>query len=258
MKNSRWTVPAAAFCVLALSAYGCASDPAIDEDEDGTGSSSGKPKADAGKTDAGKSSSSGGGSSGRSSSSGGSNTSSGGISSSGDVDTDAGDDDDSGASSSSSGALDSGTPDSGGNGGDCTEITPAQWAATNLNRFAASFLPLPAGATSSQMTLTFYTAAGSGADPAVGNYDLGSVKNRSFASCEQCILAEGIAAGQPTVTFFQSAGALKVTAGAASSITATLTGVKLVEVESDGNDYVAVPDGKCVTVRDGAVNVAAP
>lgn len=71
MKNYRWSMSAAALCVLALSAYGCSSDPAADDtgdDDDDTTSSSSSGR--------GGSSSGRGGSSGRSSTSSSSSSSS--------------------------------------------------------------------------------------------------------------------------------------------------------------------------------------
>lgn len=234
MNSTRWSLGAAALTVLALSAYGC-SDAATTDDDDGgaSSSSSGKPKSDAGKTDAGKSSSSGGksssgGSSGRSSSSSSGSSTSGGSSSSGDVDTDAGPTDD--------GGSDAGPTDG------CITITPQQWAASGTKTFDTTFLPVIPGSTENELRLGFWFDGN-----VVGVHDLAAGDNTNALSCKQCVDAD-----IDNAYFFQSQGTLNVTAIGTSTVTATFSDVKMVELNAA---YEPLAGGRCLTLANGSIDV---
>lgn len=247
MKNTRWTLSAAALCVMALSAYGCSSDPATsddDADDDTTSSSSsgGKSSSSSGgkssSSSGGKSSSSSGGSSGN-----GSSSSSGGSSSSSSGDA--------GASSSSG---DGGGSSSGdGGSGACTALTLGAFenALGGGEPIPGVFLaPVNAQGPEDAAILELI-------EPATGAFDLST--ETQYKTCNNCVT---IVVGDKT--YFQTQGTLTITdVGAPDnvSVEATLANARLVEVTvAPAPDYTStpVPNGTCVTVANAVISVPAP
>ncbi len=99
---------------------------------------------------------------------------------------------------------------------------------------------------------------------ATGEFDLSIAPDDSYATCQRCIRLfqdnDGNVAGPQ---FFQSTGTMDIDPESTQlegAFTATLTGVRLVEVEIDPNtlETVPVPDGACIDITDGTVGTAPP
>jgi hypothetical protein len=99
-------------------------------------------------------------------------------------------------------------------------------------------------------------------DGATGPFDLASMGvNDNYSTCHQCIrLIEDLDfdAGMVANVYFQSQGTIDIDPSSdvfGTSLSATLTGVRLVEVTIDPMTFVStpVPDGACADIVDGTI-----
>jgi hypothetical protein len=99
-------------------------------------------------------------------------------------------------------------------------------------------------------------------DGATGPFDLASMGvNDNYSTCHQCIrLIEDLDfdAGMVANVYFQSQGTIDIDASSdvfGTSLSATLTGVRLVEVMIDPMTFVStpVPGGECADIVDGTI-----
>ena len=135
----------------------------------------------------------------------------------------------------------------------CTQVMAVAGTLTGANPYQVDLMPI-GGADQDVVQLEFY------ADD-TGAFDLAAGLNANYATCNQCVrVFEDVFPDQSDVArqYFQSEGTLTIDASSApqtgGTVTATLDGVKLVEVTVAG-DFTSTPvvDGGCIEFVDGTV-----
>jgi len=96
------------------------------------------------------------------------------------------------------------------------------------------------------LNIEFYDVAGA---QTTGDFDLSEAPDDSYSTCAHCLFAWENAEGNPTTSYFQSGGTLRVTTADTAydgTSAGSFIGVQLVEVTQVGEEWTPVQGGKCL------------
>lgn len=165
-----------------------------------------------------------------------------------------------GGSTGGGGTAGSGAGGSGGSTADCTPVALGELLLTDGEAGGSSLAFALTGldpAVEHAIYLEFYDVAG---PQIAGSFDLSQPPDDNYATCARCLLAFEDVNGAAPTAYFQTSGALDVTAPDAAftgKSAGTFDGVRLGQVTLEGTSTVPVAGGKCLLLT-GAWDTTQP